>query len=159
VPESRDVITEVDAAALVDHLVGLAVRGLGGMHVPETHEFVQTTRGVAGAEGPHLVPEGRNLRYAAICALGLAHVDTDAQHRVLGTGVHDLVDAVVAGAGDHPDPGAVALRGLGGVGGLRPGAHRAPHPARPVGWGAVSRSARPSTFAWMAHRGRGLWCR
>jgi len=109
VPASRDVITEVDAAALVDHLVGLAVRGLGGMHVPETHEFVQTTRGVAGTEGPHLVPEGRNLRYAAICALGLAQVDTDAQHEVLGAGVHDLVDAVVARAGDHPDPGAVAL--------------------------------------------------
>ena len=36
------------------------------MYVPETHEFVQTIRGLAGPEGPYLATEGRNLRYAAM---------------------------------------------------------------------------------------------
>ena len=40
-------------------------------------------RGRHGPNGPHLVPEGRNLRYAAIAALGLSQVDPVDQRLVL----------------------------------------------------------------------------
>ena len=95
---------------LVDHLVALSVRGLSRMYVPETHEFVQTIRGLAGPKAPSLAPEGRNLRYAAIAALGLSLVDPVDQRLVLaGDDVRGLVGHVVAQARTHADPGAVAL--------------------------------------------------
>ena len=67
--------SEPDNGGFVDRLVDLAVLGLRAMYVPETQEFVQTVRGLSGPAGPHLAPEGRNLRYAAIAALGLALAD------------------------------------------------------------------------------------
>ncbi len=98
------------SAELVDRLVALSVRGLRRMYVPETHEFVQTARGLAGPEGPYLATEGRNLRYAAMAALGLSHVDPQDQRLVLaGDDVGDLLGHVAAQARTHADPGAVAL--------------------------------------------------
>lgn len=80
------------------------------MYQPETHHFVQTVRGLSGLDGPRLVPEGQNLRYSAIAALGLAHVDLADQRIVLkGGDVADLVDHLVARASTHTDKGAVAL--------------------------------------------------
>ncbi len=94
----------------VDRLVALAVRGLRGMYHPSTHEFVQTIRGIATPDGPRLVVEGKNLRYAAMVALGLGHVGLADQRSVLaGDTAASLCDAMVEQALTHPDPGATAL--------------------------------------------------
>ena len=101
-------------AAVSDSEVGslsnLAVRGLARMCVPQEHAFVQTLRGLPGPEGPRVVAEGRNLRYGAISALGLAHVAEAEQRTVLGglTAAEFTVE-LVRQARRHTDPGAVAL--------------------------------------------------
>lgn len=99
-----------DAGLRVDGLVSVAVRGLRGMYLPATHEFVQTVRGVAGADGPQTVPEGTNLRYAAIAALGLHHTDEATQREVLhGDTAAALTGHLSAQSRRATDPGAVAL--------------------------------------------------
>ncbi len=114
-PTSEDVET-VSARArrapsgVVEHLAGLSVRGLSAMYVPGESAFVQTLRGVAGPEGPATSVEGRNLRYAAIAALGLACTSADEQAAALhGGSAAGLTSDVAAQALSHPDPGAVAL--------------------------------------------------
>ena len=94
----------------VDHLLGLAVRGLRGMYVAPSQEFVQTVRGRPGPSGPRVVGEGRNLRYAAIAALGLHRSPRSVQREVLAGGTAVELSALVAQrARDSADPGAVAL--------------------------------------------------
>lgn len=91
-------------------LVATALKGLAAMYRPDAHELVQTARGSAGPSGPRLVPEGSNLRYAAIVALGLHLTDSADQRRVLqGETAASLTAYLVAQAGGHRDPGAVAL--------------------------------------------------
>lgn len=92
------------------HLVALAIRGLQSMYLPDTHQFVQTVRGVSGVDGPRLAAEGTNLRYAAIVALGLSLTDAVTQREVLaGDSVVDLLHHIRRQALTHSDPGAVAL--------------------------------------------------
>lgn len=99
-----------DAGLRVKHLVTLAVTGLQSMYLPATHEFVQTTRGLPGPSGPRLAPEGTNLRYAAMAALGLHLTDDPVQRTVLrGETAACLTRFVGEQAQTHPDPGAVAL--------------------------------------------------
>lgn len=101
---------ERDGMRFAQRLNGIALRGLAFMYRPATREFVQTARGVATTEGPALVPEGVNLRYAAIAALGLAHVPEPTQREVLGGDtIADLMADVTRRALTHEDPGAVAI--------------------------------------------------
>ncbi len=80
------------------------------MYLPDSHEFVQTVRGVRGPTGPHLSREGANLRYAAMCALGLHYADEAAQRVVLqGETAASLTGFLCTQALTHDDPGAVAL--------------------------------------------------
>lgn len=91
-------------------LLDLSVRGLGHMHRGTGLQFVQTVRGVRTNRGSVLEPEGHNLRYSAIAALGLSHLSTVDQQRCLaGTTLSELVSSVVERAIRHEDPGAVAL--------------------------------------------------
>jgi hypothetical protein len=46
--------------------------GLAELYQPEDQYFPHTMRGCAELTGPQLRPEGDDLRYAAIVALGLA---------------------------------------------------------------------------------------
>lgn len=94
----------------IGELVALARRGLPAMYRRESREFVQTVRGRAGTNGPHLVPEGRNLRYAAIVALGLSRSRLEDQLAVLdGSTAVELSASTSEHAVTHADPGAVAL--------------------------------------------------
>jgi hypothetical protein len=56
----------------VSSLIALPVRGLAELYQPEDQYFPHTMRGCAELTGPQLRPEGDDLRYAAIVALGLA---------------------------------------------------------------------------------------
>jgi hypothetical protein len=93
------------ASSRVDAFIDLSVRGLPSMYA--RRGFVQTVRSI----GTTIRPEGDNLRYAAICALGLALVNQDSQRAVLdGSTASDLAIATVARAEPvTDDPGAVAL--------------------------------------------------
>ena len=106
-------VAEEQVASLdedVARLVRVAVKGLRRMYLPHTHEFVQTLRGIATPTGPRLAPEGTNLRYAAMVALGLDLTPEDTQKDVLaGDSAQSLTGYLVEQATTHPDPGAVAL--------------------------------------------------
>lgn len=97
-------------AGVLDRLIGISVHGLAQMYLPDESAFVQTLRGVAGPDGPSTTVEGRNLRYAAIAALGLACTTESEQAVALARGsAARLAADVVAQAQSHADPGAVAL--------------------------------------------------
>ena len=106
-------VAEEQVASLdedVARLARVAVKGLRRMYLPHTHEFVQTLRGIATPTGPRLAPEGTNLRYAAMVALGLDLTPQDTQKDVLaGDSAQSLTGYLVEQAITHPDPGAVAL--------------------------------------------------
>jgi len=94
----------------VDRLLELSVQGLRGMYLAASQEVVQTVRGRPGPHGPRVVGEGRNLRYAAIVALGLHRTPLEVQRDVLAGGTAAELSAVVAQrAIGSADPGAVAL--------------------------------------------------
>jgi hypothetical protein len=60
--------------------------------------------------GTRLEAQGRNLRYAAMAALGLSRLSEDQQRAVLlGGSVADLVSAAVGRARHTSDPGAVSI--------------------------------------------------
>lgn len=87
-------------------LVESAVRALPQMYLPDTAQFVQTVRRGDG----WLAPEGTNVRYAAIVALGAARLDTARQRAILaGTDAAQLAERVAEQAGASADLGAVAL--------------------------------------------------
>jgi hypothetical protein len=91
-------------------LIELAMQGLAVMYQPEGKYFPHTMRGVRSADGPQLRPEGDNLRYAAIVALGLATLPTPSQRQVLaGDDASQLARMVAARAIGNPDPGVIAL--------------------------------------------------
>ncbi len=88
----------------------LALRGLPASFITDTLEFSQTVRESSTSETAELSREGRNLRYAAIVALGLATVAEETQRSVLhGSTATDLVDAAIRRATTSRDPGAIAL--------------------------------------------------
>ena len=94
----------------VSNLMELAVRGLAEMYQPEGQYFPHTMRGVRSADGPQLRPEGDNLRYAAIVALGLARLSGPSQKYVLaGDDASQLARRVAARAIGNQDPGVIAL--------------------------------------------------
>src|SRR5688572_10454994 len=91
-------------------LIELAMQGLALMYQPENKYFPHTMRGVRSADGPQLRPEGDNLRYAAIVALGLATLPTLNQRHVLaGEDASQLARTVAARAVGNQDPGLIAL--------------------------------------------------
>ncbi|MBD8870474.1 hypothetical protein [Nocardioides donggukensis] len=103
---------EVDqgAARLVERLLELAPRGLAAAYLPDSAEFAQTVRGVAGSPTVRIRPEGVNPRYAAIAAMGLSRVPLEVQHDVLGGRTASEVAAMTAARVlGSTDPGAVAL--------------------------------------------------
>jgi exopolysaccharide biosynthesis WecB/TagA/CpsF family protein len=94
----------------VDRLTGLSVKGLSAMYVPDELTFVQTLRGVRGPDGPAMEAQGRNLRYAAISALGLSRLPQDRQSGVLsGATAAEVARVAAEHARADTDPGAVAL--------------------------------------------------
>lgn len=94
----------------ISSLMTLAARGLAIMYQPEGEYFPHSMRGVRSAEGPALRPEGDNLRYAAIVALGLATVPSLSQKHVLaGNDASQLARSVAARAIGNQDPGVIAL--------------------------------------------------
>ncbi|WP_405143749.1 hypothetical protein OG589_39465 [Sphaerisporangium sp. NBC_01403] len=104
-------LAEIDApaAALVDRMVDLSVRGLPPGYA--NGEFVFTRRGRLGDDGRWTaVPEGRSVRYSAIVALGVATLPEDGQRAALaGDTVADLVGNLVKGLPDIGNLGDVAL--------------------------------------------------
>lgn len=93
----------------VGHLCELALRGLQDMSVG-AGMVVQTMRGVESGGRRILRPEGHNLRYAAIVALGLSRLGEDAQRQVLkGSTAADLATISVDRAASSGDVGAIAL--------------------------------------------------
>lgn len=94
----------------ISELVGVAERGLSKMHHDSGRAFAQTARGVLTPAGSVLRPEGDNLRYAGMAALGLGQLPVPAQQLVLGGGTAgDLVAETARRANGHSDMGAVAL--------------------------------------------------
>ncbi len=88
----------------------LALRGLPASFITATLEFSQTVRESETSPTGALSREGRNLRYAAIVALGLSTVAEETQRAVLlGSTARDLVTAAVTRGTTSRDPGALAL--------------------------------------------------
>jgi hypothetical protein len=88
--------------------VASSVRGLGAMYLSEDRGFPQTVR--RGTRPGQLVPEGENLRYAAIAALGLSCLDQEAQRSALaGTTAADLCATLGERGVSSPDLGGAAL--------------------------------------------------
>ena len=88
----------------------LAVRGLQKSYITDSAEFSQTVRQTHAGPGMALHREGRNLRYAAIVALGLSTVAPETQRVVLrGSTLQHLIETAVARAWNTLDPGAIAL--------------------------------------------------
>ena len=108
-PEGR-ARTRVLPLSRVRDYTDLALRGLPASFITDTLEFSQTIRESETSPTGALSREGRNLRYAAIVALGLATVAPETQRSVLqGRTARDLVLAAVGRASTSRDPGAIAL--------------------------------------------------
>jgi hypothetical protein len=83
-------------------------RALQTMYQPATTTFPQTVR--RGSEPGRLVPEGTNLRYAAIAALGIAQLPEDEQRAALrGVTAAQLCGELAGPGASAPDLGAAAL--------------------------------------------------
>ncbi|WP_323014545.1 hypothetical protein [Devosia sp.] len=90
-------------------LCDLGVTGLGRMVLPDLH-FPHTMRSRANRDGSGARPEGDNLRYAIIVALGLAWTPEPMQRDMLGgKTAADLALRCAARAARSREPGAVAL--------------------------------------------------
>lgn len=95
-------------ATVVD-LVDRSCRALPTMFRSDRDEFVQTVRRDATASNG-LRPEGNNLRYAAVVALGTAWLDLEQQRHVLaGVQAADLTATVAARGVAAADLGGAAL--------------------------------------------------
>ena len=76
----------------------------------ESGELAHTVRAVTGGDGVRVEAQGRNLRYAAMAALGLARLPLERQRTALGGATaHDLVRRAEEQARHDTDPGAVAI--------------------------------------------------
>lgn len=103
-------LRHAQASAEVQRLLGLAPRGLAAGYCADRGAFAQTVRAVRHGNRVVVRPEGTNLRYAAIAALGLARVHVDVQREVLAGGTaRELAASVAQQAMTDADPGAVAL--------------------------------------------------
>ncbi|RYE88366.1 MAG: hypothetical protein EOP19_01580 [Hyphomicrobiales bacterium] len=101
--------TFVEARERLPELCELAIAGLARMALPELH-FPHTMRCIGDHNGSGTVPEGVNLRYAIIVALGLAWTSPAVQRSVLqGKTAAELALACVEQAASSGEPGAVAL--------------------------------------------------
>jgi len=99
-----------EARSRLSGLLELAVRGLPAMVRTNGTDVVQTVRAARTVGGVVLRPEGQNLRYAAICALGLARTsDAEQRHALRGRSAAELASTLATRAADDADPGAVAL--------------------------------------------------
>ncbi len=98
------------ALPLIDDLRPVAVRGLSQIGVQSVTDVPQTYRGIQSVDGPRLEPQGVNLRYAAIAALGLSRVTEDVQRDALGgRTAADFALACQEAAIRQTEPGAAAL--------------------------------------------------
>ena len=68
---------DFETARTVRAMLDLAPRGLATAYLAETGEFAQTVRAVTSPRGVHVRPEGTNVRYAAMAALGLSRLDVE----------------------------------------------------------------------------------
>ncbi|WP_157549304.1 hypothetical protein [Microbacterium sp. Leaf288] len=99
-----------NAQPFIDHLLKIAVRGLSQIGGQTVTDVPQTYRGLPSADGPRLEPQGRNLRYAAIAALGLGRMADDVQRAALdGRTAADFALECQAAALRQTEPGAAAL--------------------------------------------------
>jgi len=95
---------------LIDDLIAVAVRGLSQIDGQPATEVPQTYRGLRSIDGPRLEPQGANLRYAAIAALGLSRMPEDVQRAALGgRTAADFALECQAAAVMQAEPGAAAL--------------------------------------------------
>lgn len=109
-PEGRGTGARAIPLSRVRDYTALALRGLPASFISDTLEFSQTVRESDIEPVGALSREGRNLRYAAIVALGLATVPNEDQRSVLhGRSARDLVVAAIGRANTSRDPGAIAL--------------------------------------------------
>lgn len=93
----------------IQMLCDLAITGLERSYLG-AGRFAHTMRGIGAGSDRAAQPEGNNLRYAIIVALGLAWETTDIQRRVLnGQTAADLTKTAVAQAIASGEMGAVAL--------------------------------------------------
>ena len=112
-PGTKDRLVSLEAAApgtrhAAEELIALAVAGLPQSYVGGT--FAQTVRAVETPTGRIVRPEGRNLRYAAIVALGAARVDEGAQRAICaGRTAAAFAESLVPQAESSDDVGSVAL--------------------------------------------------
>lgn len=96
------------ARPLVDGLLSIAVRGLPRMYNGDM--FAHTLRSIdtRGAGTERL--EGVSIRYTAMTALGMAHLDSQTQMRILGgSTVMEMLDRAAAMAQQSQDAGSAAL--------------------------------------------------
>lgn len=92
----------------VRRYMAMSRRALSTMYQPATTTFPQTVR--RGSGTGRLVPEGTNLRYAAIAALGIAQLAEDEQRSALhGITAAQLCEAMAGPGAAAPDLGAAAL--------------------------------------------------
>jgi hypothetical protein len=96
-------------APFVAELISMSLQALPAMYRSDRHEFVQTVR--RDPDAPYgLRGEGKNLRYAAIVALGAARLPLAAQQELLvGLSAAELAGVVAERGLDIADPGAAAL--------------------------------------------------
>jgi hypothetical protein len=93
----------------IGHLIALSIKALPSTYLASQKAFAQTVRRDPSAPSG-LRPEGVNLRYAAIAALGLDSSTPEAQKAVLGDlSVAELVEIIAERATTAEDPGSVAL--------------------------------------------------
>jgi hypothetical protein len=96
------------ARALVNRVLAVAKHGLPKMYNGEV--FVHTLRALKTANGWTEQPEGISLRYTAMVALGLSHVDQASRTRALGGGtIADLLQHAMPRALHSSDTGSKAL--------------------------------------------------
>jgi hypothetical protein len=96
---------------LVDELLQLSQRGLPLMYQASSQDFFQTVRrdpsSPSGVRG-----EGKNLRYAAIVALGVGQLSVSAQREMLaGASAAELTEAITSRGAKSADLGGAALTG------------------------------------------------
>lgn len=97
-----------DVRDTIERLIEVAKRGLGQMRTDEG--FAQTLRGVHSRSGLMLQLEGRNLRYAAIVALGASYLDIPQQRDILGgETAAEFIQSAVGWTEKSSDAGALAL--------------------------------------------------
>ncbi len=93
-----------------EDLQDLALRGLRTMYDPRTGRVPQTMRLVRTPGGVWLRPEGENLRYDGMVALGLSRAGDEAARSVVGEGgVTAYVRTVVERAKGSAELGEIAL--------------------------------------------------